>query len=128
MGKTNTKKSLNIKQYNTISDAVYDGYDLLEASCEFELIIPDEIVPLEESSPSEDISTGLQFGINKNNIKSTIPSFLVNEKLVVRRPSSNIDARINSVLTDIIDQKSKPKALPIALRKRLMYERSLGRV
>jgi hypothetical protein len=128
MSKTNAKKNLDLKQYNTTLNGIYDGCDFLEETEEFELIMPDTIVPLEEVAPLEDISTDMKIVTNKNTINSTIPSLLANEKLVVRRPSSNIDARINSALTDIIDKKSQPKALPIALRKRLMYERSLGRV
>ena len=43
-----------------------------------------------------------------------------------RRESTDINARLDSTLTDVISQRMKTKAMPLAMRKRMMYERALA--
>ena len=45
---------------------------------------------------------------------------------VTRRDIKPIETRGESALTELIENKIQTKALPLALRKRLMYERALS--
>lgn len=45
---------------------------------------------------------------------------------VTRRESANIESRMNSTLAEVIQQRIQTKALPLTMRKRLMYERACG--
>lgn len=43
-----------------------------------------------------------------------------------RRASTNFDNRMDSALSSHISEKIQTKALPLALRKRLLYERAIS--
>ena len=59
--------------------------------------------------------------------KSNVLSFVVGDSpSTTRRASSNIDSRIDSALVGLIEQRMQTKALPLALRKRLMYQRAVS--
>lgn len=45
---------------------------------------------------------------------------------VVKREKSNLQACSDSALVNLIDYKIQTKSLPLALRKRLMYQRAVG--
>ncbi len=54
-------------------------------------------------------------------------SNIVNEQpSTTRRASSNIESRIESTLAVLIEKRMQTKALPLALRKRLMYQRAIS--
>ncbi len=61
--------------------------------------------------------------IEKNNVLSFV---LVDGTSTTRRASSNIESRIDSALNGLIEQRIQTKALPLALRKRLMYQRAIS--
>lgn len=61
--------------------------------------------------------------IEKNNVLSLVVG---EQTSTTRRASSNVDSRIDSVLAGLIEQRMQTKALPLALRKRLMYQRAIS--
>lgn len=78
-----------------------------------------ECLELEETSTKIDffmddsLSQVLIFNLDESNQKTA-------------RARSTIEARANSILSDIIKQRNETKALPLALRKRLMYQKAVG--
>lgn len=52
-------------------------------------------------------------------------NLFLEESPVVRRETSSIDSRTDSALAKLIDEKIQTKALPLALRKRLLYQRAV---
>lgn len=100
-----------------ISDMCFDADLILFESAEQEsmtLELPDPIDALIEAV--EDVS---------KTPKSKIPDRTTNVLGTTRRVSANAEIRINSALADLIEQKTKTKALPLALRKRLMYQQAV---
>ena len=98
--------------------------DILEISDEeMTLLEPaeNEVVPLEEVEPVESLTD--KRVIEKNNVLS----FITGEaSSTTRRASGNIESRIDSALAGLIEQRMQTKALPLALRKRLMYQRAIS--
>lgn len=43
-----------------------------------------------------------------------------------RRETAAVENRMDSALANLIENKIQTKALPLALRKRLMYQRAVG--
>ena len=64
--------------------------------------------------------------INNENDLDFIISELFSGSNKVTRKSSSMEYRGEEILGDIIESEIQPKALPIALRKRLMYIRSIA--
>lgn len=95
------------------------------------LLEPSEILILDESEPAEALDVNKKCSSVKhktdtmkhNNIS---PVAAGNSVSTTRRASGNIDSRIDSVLTGLIEQRLQTKGLPLALRKRLMYQRSVS--
>lgn len=83
----------------------------LEEENTFVLEIPDPIEPL-----IEDI-------LSKEN-KKVVKLDFTNRSGTTRRSSDNINSRMESALAGLIEQRIQTKALPLVLRKRLMYERA----
>lgn len=52
-------------------------------------------------------------------------NLFMEEAPVVKRESASINSRTDSALANLIDEKIQTKALPLALRKRLMYQRAM---
>lgn len=52
-------------------------------------------------------------------------NLFLEETPVVKRESASINSRTDSALANLIDEKIQTKALPLALRKRLMYQRAI---
>lgn len=52
-------------------------------------------------------------------------NWFLEETPVVKREIASLEARTDSALADLIDEKIQTKSLPLALRKRLMYQRAI---
>lgn len=52
-------------------------------------------------------------------------NWFLKETPVVKRESASMNSRTNSALANLIDEKIQTKTLPLALRKRLMYQRAV---
>lgn len=111
------------KILNSLEDTTA-SIDLLEnVNEEFTLIEPiaSEFCLLEETEPIESLTD--KKVIEKNSVLSVV--FNENSS-TTRRASSNIESRIDSALVGLIEQRMQTKALPLALRKRLMYQRAIS--
>ena len=74
--------------------------------------------------------------INKNNKDDYLDNIIkalyvknlcspINQR--TRRMEDSIDSRMQSTLSDIIENKIKQKPLPLAMRKRLLYEQAVAK-
>lgn len=64
---------------------------------------------------------------NNNNCSGTLVQINFNDKTcTTRRVSGDIETRMESALAGLIEQRIQTKALPLALRKRLMYQQAIG--
>lgn len=52
-------------------------------------------------------------------------TFFQEEAGIVKRTSGKFDSRTDSALSGLIEDKIQTQTLPLALRKRLMYQRSI---
>lgn len=93
-------------------------------------ISPNESLELELLHPIDNLTENIKDEIddspkeNQNSV-NVIQLERQNRASVTNRASSNIEMRMESVLAELIGQRIQTKALPLALRKRLMYEQSL---
>lgn len=115
------------KQLNSL-DECSDSMELFDnAISDCTLLEPDglELFLPEESEPIESLTD--KKVIEKNNADTNVvPISFANPASTTRRPASNIESRMDSALAGLIEQRIQTKALPLALRKRLMYQRSIS--
>ena len=53
-------------------------------------------------------------------------SNLLSQNLKVKRIEDDLNTKTNNILDEVVDNKIEQKTLPLALRKRLMYQRVLS--
>ncbi len=97
------------------ANCLEEPIDILEVS--------DEEMTLLEPSENEILLLLEEEPMDKNNVLSFV---IGDSPSTTRRASSNIDSRIDSALVGLIEQRMQTKALPLALRKRLMYQRAVS--
>lgn len=104
--------------YNLIKQKI-TYQDIRDVDSELEPCLSDSdtIFMLEPSEPIEPL-------VEETKSLNIITHDFGNYSGTTRRPSDNVDNRIDSVLAGLIEQRIQTKALPLALRKRLMYERA----
>lgn len=112
---------MNSKTLKSLEESS-DPIELLEnvnPECTLLEPVDPEPILLEEVKPIESLSDDRR----QSNVFKI--SFGVPEQ-TTRRVSSNIESRMDSALLGLIEQRMQTKALPLALRKRLMYQRAIS--
>lgn len=90
----------------------------------FELELPDPIEPLIENIKEAVENSKKEEPLQKCRTGTVVKLNCQPRAGTTRRVSDNIESRMESALASLIEQRIQTKALPLALRKRLMYERA----
>ncbi len=96
--------------------ALFDQFDP-------DFVLLENIEPIEEIAQVTEPDLLTKSVVQINNV---IPIRMQNKNSTTRRASSDIETRMASALDDITAQRMQIKPLPIALRKRLMYQRAIN--
>lgn len=116
-------KRLNLLEENTASidllDNVNEDFTLLEPT-------ESEVCLLEEPEPVESLTDKKVIEKNSKYDGNVLSVVFNDTSSTTRRASSNIESRMDSALAGLIEQRMQTRALPLALRKRLMYQRAIS--
>lgn len=88
-----------------------------------DFMLLDNVEPIEEISQAVNSDMPAKSRPQNNKV---LPLILPREITITRRVNGNIETRMESALADIIEERIQTKSLPIALRKRLMYQRAIN--
>lgn len=124
-----TKKKLELESAVLLDFDILDNELILidnTDSEEFVLEMPDPIEALTNEIDSDIRARSRVQNRRDSDSAKVVPIDFGDRTCTTRRASSSIESRMDSALADLIGQRIKTKALPLALRKRLMYQRAVS--